>query len=55
VSTAIVTGGSAGIGRAVVEALLKNGYRVVSLDLQPPAPATPRAPDLTAVGHPARR
>lgn len=36
-STAIVTGGSAGIGRAVVEALLKDGYRVVSLDLQPPA------------------
>ncbi|HEU4921877.1 MAG TPA: SDR family oxidoreductase [Burkholderiales bacterium] len=36
-STAIVTGGSAGIGRAVVEALLNDGYRVVSLDLQPPA------------------
>jgi 3-oxoacyl-[acyl-carrier protein] reductase len=37
VSTAIVTGGSAGIGRAVAEVLLENGYRVVSLDLQPPA------------------
>ena len=36
-STAIVTGGSAGIGRAVAEVLLENGYRVVSLDLQPPA------------------
>jgi NAD(P)-dependent dehydrogenase (short-subunit alcohol dehydrogenase family) len=37
VSAAIVTGGSAGIGRAVVDALLEKGYRVISLDLQPPA------------------
>jgi 3-oxoacyl-[acyl-carrier protein] reductase len=37
VSAAIVTGGSAGIGRAVVEALLQERYRVISLDLQPPA------------------
>ncbi|HEU4350432.1 MAG TPA: SDR family NAD(P)-dependent oxidoreductase [Burkholderiales bacterium] len=36
-STAIVTGGSAGIGRAVVEALLRKAYRVVSLDVQPAA------------------
>ena len=33
--TAIVTGGSAGIGRAIVERLLARGEEVVSLDLQP--------------------
>jgi NAD(P)-dependent dehydrogenase (short-subunit alcohol dehydrogenase family) len=36
VSAAIVTGGSAGIGRAIVEELLARNYEVVSLDLQPP-------------------
>jgi NAD(P)-dependent dehydrogenase (short-subunit alcohol dehydrogenase family) len=35
VSAAIVTGGSAGIGLAVVQALLERGYEVVSLDLKP--------------------
>lgn len=34
-NTAIVTGGAAGIGRAVVQQLLEKGYEVVSLDLQP--------------------
>ena len=34
-STAIVTGGSAGIGRAVVERLLASGKEVISLDVQP--------------------
>ena len=34
-SAAIVTGGSAGIGRAVVEALLQRDYEVISLDIQP--------------------
>jgi NAD(P)-dependent dehydrogenase (short-subunit alcohol dehydrogenase family) len=33
--TAVVTGGSAGIGRAVVQELLKLGQEVISLDLQP--------------------
>jgi 3-oxoacyl-[acyl-carrier protein] reductase len=33
--TAVVTGGSAGIGRAIVQQLLERGEEVVSLDLQP--------------------
>lgn len=33
--TAVVTGGSAGIGRAIVQRLLERGEEVVSLDLQP--------------------
>jgi NAD(P)-dependent dehydrogenase (short-subunit alcohol dehydrogenase family) len=32
---ALVTGGSAGIGRAIVEQLLEQGQEVLSLDLQP--------------------
>ena len=36
-SAAIVTGGSAGIGRAVAERLLGAGYEVISLDVQPSA------------------
>ena len=32
---AVVTGGSAGIGRAIVQKLLERGEEVVSLDLQP--------------------
>lgn len=34
-SAAIVTGGSAGIGRSVVQMLLERDYEVISLDLQP--------------------
>jgi NAD(P)-dependent dehydrogenase (short-subunit alcohol dehydrogenase family) len=37
VSAAVVTGGSAGIGREVVKALLGRGDEVISLDLQDPA------------------
>ena len=36
VSTAIVTGGSGGIGAAIVKAMLERGYRVVSLALEKP-------------------
>lgn len=32
----LVTGGSHGLGRAMVERLLADGYRVFNLDLQPP-------------------
>jgi 3-oxoacyl-[acyl-carrier protein] reductase len=42
VSAAIVTGGSAGIGRAVVRRLLDAGSEVVSFDLQPGDLAHPR-------------
>ena len=34
---ALVSGGSAGIGRAVCEQLLAQGCEVVSLDIQPPS------------------
>lgn len=33
----LVTGGSHGLGRAMVERLLTDGYRVINLDLRPPA------------------
>lgn len=39
---ALVTGGSAGIGRAICETLLEEGRRVVSLDRAPPTFAHPR-------------
>ena len=40
--TAIVTGGSAGIGRAIAQRLLDNGQDVVSLDVQPSGLAHPK-------------
>jgi 3-oxoacyl-[acyl-carrier protein] reductase len=42
IGTAIVTGGSAGIGAAIVAALLDHGYTVISFDLKPPAAPHPR-------------
>lgn len=39
---AIVTGGNAGIGRAIVEHLLEAGYEVISLDLRASAPGHAR-------------
>jgi len=42
VSAAIVTGGSAGIGRAIAQKLLDAGYDVVSLDVQPSGLAHPK-------------
>ena len=53
-STALVTGGSAGIGLAVVKRLLEKGYEVTSLDLQAPGLAHKKfrhlKVDLTEVG-----
>jgi len=45
--TAIVTGGSAGIGAAIVAAMLARGYEVVSLALERPAISHPRLDAVT--------
>lgn len=34
-NTALITGGSAGIGLSIAEMLLEKGYQVISLDMQP--------------------
>jgi 3-oxoacyl-[acyl-carrier protein] reductase len=47
VSAAIVTDGSAGIGRAVVQGLLRKNYDVISLDVQPAPDAHPKLRHVT--------
>jgi 3-oxoacyl-[acyl-carrier protein] reductase len=47
VSAAIVTGGSAGIGRAVVQMLLELGGEVISLDVKPSPEAHPKLRHVT--------
>jgi 3-oxoacyl-[acyl-carrier protein] reductase len=47
VSAAIVTGGSAGIGRAVVQKLLELGGEVVSLDVKPSPDSHPKLRHVT--------
>jgi 3-oxoacyl-[acyl-carrier protein] reductase len=47
VSAAIVTGGSAGIGRAVVQKLLELGSEVVSLDVKPSPDSHPKLRHVT--------
>jgi 3-oxoacyl-[acyl-carrier protein] reductase len=42
VSAAVVTGGSAGIGRAIARRMLEAGYDVISLDVQPSGLAHPK-------------
>lgn len=43
--TAVVSGGGRGIGRAVVDGLLREGARVVVLDLEPSPAEAPFAPE----------
>ncbi len=48
---AVVTGGSAGIGAAVVEKLLQQGYQVINLDIQPGLACDFQACDVSKVAE----
>lgn len=37
----LVTGGSAGIGRAIIQRLLHDGYEIINFDLKPPVESLP--------------
>jgi rhamnose utilization protein RhaD (predicted bifunctional aldolase and dehydrogenase)/NAD(P)-dependent dehydrogenase (short-subunit alcohol dehydrogenase family) len=46
---ALVTGGASGIGKACVEALLKQGAAVIALDIQPSITAAHQRPDFLGI------